>query len=75
MKTNLKEREKELWRKLEVANFLLHDAAEELCRAGRYGCNIKALKMLKKRIENFDRRLIEWGTVKTELEMKKEETT
>lgn len=74
MKTNLEEREKELWCKLEVANFLLHDAAEDFCRAGRYGCDIKALKTLKKRIENFVRWLIEWGTVKTELEMKKEET-
>ena len=74
MKTDLKKREKELWRKLEIANHLLYCAAEDFCRTRQHGCGIKALKTLKKRIAHFDHLLIEWGSVKTELEMNEEET-
>lgn len=75
MSADLEKREKELWRKLEIARYMLYDAAEDLCRNGRAGWKLKDLITLEKRIDHFDHVLIEWGMVKTQLETKKEETT
>ena len=77
MSTDLEKREKELWRKLEIASYMLYDAAEDLCQHGHAGWQrqIKDLRVLKKRIAHFDHSLAEWGIVKTQLETKKEETT
>lgn len=74
MSTDLEKREKELWRKLELASYMLYDAAEDLCQYGHARWKIKDLMVLKKRIAHFDHLLAEWGMVKTQLETKKEET-